>query len=61
MPTNQKKYYHKNIDGYSCLFNRDTHICAAVMLATGMDIKAWKDFNTKMVGSMDPDYKKTIS
>ena len=26
------------------------------MLATGMDIRAWKEFDSKMLGTIAPDY-----
>ena len=55
MSAKQSKYYNKVIDGYLCTFDSETHQCAGVMLCTGMDIQAWEDFNSKMLGSIDPD------
>ena len=56
MSIEQSKYYDKVIDGYLCTFLTDTHKCVSVMLATGMDTKAWKEFDSKTLGTIDPDY-----
>ena len=49
MFTNQRKYYDKNIEGYLCTFNSDTHLCVSVLLSTGMNIENWEKFNKEML------------
>lgn len=64
MPTSQSKrpendfYLARNKDGYVCSYDKDTHKCRGVIVATGDNVEYVRQHEKEWLGQIDPKYEE---
>ncbi len=61
MSTTQNKkqsiYFARNKDGFSCVYDSETHKCVDIILSTGDNIELFNEKRDEYIGQIDPKYE----
>lgn len=52
-----QKYFARNKDGFTCLYDGVTHKCIDVILSTGDNIELFKEKHDEYIGQFDPKFE----